>query len=51
MTLTTYQIKSTDGNSTYTVPENTTNTDTSVVLIGHGVPEYGVDAPTTFIPD
>lgn len=49
MTLTTYQIKSTDGNSTYTVPENTTNTDTSVVLIGHGVPEYGVDQNTNFL--
>lgn len=45
----TYNIYNTDGTKTYIVDENTTNKETSVTLIGHGMPDYGEDQNTNFI--
>lgn len=44
-----YEIYNTDNSKKYTVNENSTNRETSVTMIGHGMPEYGVDQNTNFL--
>lgn len=45
----TYNIYSTNGEKQFIVDENTTNTETSITLIGHGMPDYGEEQNTNFI--
>lgn len=44
-----YDIISSDTKKHYTVQENGINNETSLVLIGHGQPQYGEDQNTNFL--
>lgn len=45
----TYEIYTSDNLKHYTVNESATNRETPVTLIGHGMPEYGIDQNTNFL--
>ena len=46
---TNYEIWTSDGQTKYEISENSINTDTSLTLIGHGIPQYGEDQNENFL--
>ncbi len=44
-----YEIYNSDKSKTYIVGENTTNNETSVTMVGHGLPSYGDEQNTNFL--
>jgi hypothetical protein len=49
MAINEYSITTSDGKTSYKIPANQTNLDTSITLIGHGMPNYGEQQNENFL--